>query len=269
MEAALRFGIFLGIFAVVAVLEFVLPRRPKTVDWRQRWGINLGILVIDVIFQRLTVGAAAFLTAIYAGEHGWGLFGYLTWPWWLEAVLSLLLLDFAIYLQHVMSHALPIFWRLHQVHHADLDVDLTTGTRFHPLEIVISMIYKAGLVAAIGVDPWVVIVFEVILNGFAVFTHGNIAIPRGLDHLLRFLVCTPDMHRIHHSVIPRETDSNYGFFLSIWDRFCGTMIHAPARGHADVEIGLGELRQTRDVTLLKILLLPFRSLSRTGPRPAR
>jgi sterol desaturase/sphingolipid hydroxylase (fatty acid hydroxylase superfamily) len=262
MEAALRLGIFLGIFVAVACLEIFLPRRPKTADWRRRWGINIGILVLNIIVQRFTVGAAAFVTAIYAQQQGWGLFGYLGWPWWVEAVLAFLILDFAIYLQHVMSHALPAFWRLHQVHHADLDVDLTTGIRFHPIEILISMIYKAGLVAALGVDPWVVLVFEAVLNGSAVFTHGNIALPAKLDKALRYVVCTPDMHRVHHSTIIHETNSNYGFFLSIWDRLCGTMIHAPSKGQLGVELGLAEWRKPEQLGLLRILLMPFGTRSR-------
>lgn len=262
MEAALRLGIFVGIFTIVAILEAVVPKRPKAGDWRHRWLINIGILVLNIFVQRVTVGAAAFATAVYAQQQGWGLFGYLDWPWWLEAVLSFLLLDFAIYLQHVMSHALPIFWRLHQVHHADLDVDLTTGTRFHPLEIIISMIYKAGLVAAIGVDPWVVLVFEATLNGSAVFTHGNIALPAWLDRTMRYLVCTPDMHRVHHSVITHETNSNFGFFLSVWDRLCGTMIHAPSKGQMGVELGLSEWRTPQDVTFPKLLAMPFRMKAR-------
>lgn len=262
MEAALRLGIFFGIFAIVAALEVFLPRRPKTASWRKRWGINVGILMLDIVAQRLTVGAAAFATAIYAQQHGWGLFNYLQWPWWVEAVLGFLLLDFAIYLQHVMSHALPLFWRLHQVHHADLDVDLTTGTRFHPLEIIISMVYKAGLVAALGVDPWVVIAFEATLNASAVFTHGNIALPAWLDRTLRYLVCTPDMHRVHHSTVLHETNSNYGFFLSVWDRLCGTMIHAPAKGQLGVELGLAEWRDQGELGLLRLILMPFRARSR-------
>jgi sterol desaturase/sphingolipid hydroxylase (fatty acid hydroxylase superfamily) len=160
-----------------------------------------------------------------------------------------------------MSHALPVFWRLHQVHHADLDVDLTTGIRFHPFEIVISMIYKAAVVVALGVDPYVVIAYEVILNGFALFTHGNFAIPEKADRVLRYVFCTPDMHRVHHSVIRCETDSNFGNFLSIWDRFCGTMIASPARGQMGVELGLKEFRDRSDVSFLKILLMPFRFLA--------
>lgn len=258
MEALLRIGLFAAVFAVVAVLEFTLPKRPRSVDWKERWVTNLSILMIDVVLQRLTVGALAFATAIYAEAHGWGLFGWLDWPFWLEAVLCFVLLDFAIYLQHVLSHALPVFWRLHQVHHADLDVDLTTGTRFHPLEIIVSMLYKAAVVAALGANAWVVLVFEAVLNASAVFSHGNIGLPPWLDRALRWLVVTPDMHRVHHSVIPNETNSNFGFCLSVWDRLCGTLIDTPAKGQAGVEIGLQQWRSPAQVTLGKLLLLPFR-----------
>ena len=181
MEAAIRFGTFLAIFAVVALAEWRFPKRDRLRPRSERWRINIGILVFDVVAQRLTVGAAAFVTATYAREHGWGLFNWLDWPSWIEGLLAFLMLDFAIYLQHVMSHALPLFWRLHQVHHADLDVDLTTGIRFHPAEIIISSIYKAAVVAALGVDPWIVIVFEAVLNASAVYTHGNVRLPHRLD----------------------------------------------------------------------------------------
>lgn len=267
MEATIRLSIFAGIVVVVALLERLLPKRPRTVDWQRRWGINVSIFVIDILAQRLTIGAAAFATALYAEAHGWGLFNYLDWPFWIEAVLAFLVLDFAIYLQHVLSHALPIFWRLHQVHHADLDVDLTTGTRFHPIEILVSMIYKAGLVAALGANPWVVIAFEAVLNGFAVFTHANIRLPEQLDRGLRFLVCTPDMHRVHHSIIPNETDTNFGFCLSIWDRVCGTMRHAPSKGQFGVELGLADFRNPEEVSLWKILVMPFRHLAGRERQP--
>jgi len=258
MEAIIRLIIFAAIFTIIAILEFTVPRRPRTVDWRRRWFINISILAIDVIVQRLTLGAAAFVTALYAEAHGWGLFGILSWPWWLEAALAFLILDFAIYLQHVLSHALPVFWRLHKVHHADLDVDLTTGTRFHPVEILISLIYKAGLVAALGADPWIVLVFEAALNGAAIFSHGNVALPPRFDRLLRRIIVTPDMHRIHHSVVVAETNSNFGFFLSVWDRLCGTFVQSPAKGQEAMELGLPDFRQPAEVGLARILLMPFR-----------
>ena len=268
MEQALRFGIFLAIFAAVAGLEFTVPRRPRTVNWRRRWAINLSILAIDVLMQRVTLGAAAFAAALYAESHGWGLFRWAGLPIWLAAPLGFLLLDLAVYLQHVLSHALPVFWRLHQVHHADLDVDLTTGTRFHPLEILVSLVYKAATVAAFGIDPWVVIVFEALLNGSAVFNHGNIALPARLDLLLRRVIVTPDMHRVHHSVIAAETNSNFGFFLSIWDRLGGTYRAEPALGQGGVELGLPDWREPAQLGLISLLLLPFRMIAARGsPAP--
>lgn len=260
MEAALRFGLFVAIFAGVAVLEFTVPRRPRTVDWRRRWTINLSILVIDVLVQRVTLGAIAFATALYAESHGWGLFRWLVLPGWIAAPVGFLLLDFAVYLQHVLSHALPVFWRLHQVHHADLDVDLTTGTRFHPFEILVSALYKAAVVAAFGISPWTVLVFEAVLNGSAVFNHGNISLPMPLEGALRSVIVTPDMHRVHHSVIAAETNSNFGFFLSVWDRLCGTYRAQPARGHAGVELGLPDWREPSQVGLAAVLTLPFRMI---------
>jgi sterol desaturase/sphingolipid hydroxylase (fatty acid hydroxylase superfamily) len=258
VEATLRLAIFIGIFAIVAVLEIYVPKRPKLGSWKQRWVTNLSLLLIDIILQRATLGAAAFLTALYAEEHGWGLFALLAWPAWVKAVLGFLLLDFAIYLQHVLSHALPVFWRLHRVHHADLDMDLTTGIRFHPLEILISLVYKSAVVAALGIDPWVVLVFEAVLNASATFTHGNIRLPQGLDQALRTVICTPDMHRIHHSVLRSESDTNFGFFLSIWDRLCGTFRRDPARGQLGMELGLADVRDPAQTTLPAMLVLPLK-----------
>lgn len=257
---SIRLALFLSVFAAVAIAEWRFPQHARVQTRKERWVTNIGILVLDVIVQRLTVGAAALGVAVYAQSQGWGLFNYLQWPPLIEGLLAFLLLDFAIYLQHIMSHALPVFWRLHQVHHADLDVDSTTGTRFHPIEIIISMIYKTALVAALGVDPWVVIVFEATLNASAVYTHGNIRIPEAIDTKLRWLFCTPDMHRVHHSVIPEETNSNFGFFLSIWDRIGGTMRHAPVKGQLGVEIGLNEYRDPAKLGLFSLLVMPFRSV---------
>ena len=242
VEAAIRFGIFLAIFALVALAEWQFPKRERVQPRAARWKINIGMLVFDVVAQRLTVGAAAFAAATYAEAHGWGLFNVLSWPGWIEGLLAFLILDFAIYLQHVITHAVPLLWRLHQVHHTDLDVDLTTGIRFHPIEIVLSALYKAAIVTVLGIDPWIVILFEAVLNASAVYTHGNVRVPERLDAMLRWAFCTPDMHRVHHSVIPEETNSNFGFFLSVWDRACGTMRQGPAKGQHGVELGLAEHR---------------------------
>ena len=167
------------------------------------------------------------------------------------------MLDAAIWLQHVITHKVPLLWRLHQVHHADLDVDLTTGIRFHPIEIVLSLLYKAAIVLALGIDPWVVVLFEAVLNASAVFTHGNVALPERLDSALRWLVCTPDMHRVHHSTERAETDSNYGFFLSVWDRLFRTMRQAPAKGQLGVELGLPPYRDPGRLGLGSLLVMPF------------
>ncbi len=259
---SIRLAIFLGIFAIVAVAEWRFPQHSRVQPRKERWVTNIGILVLDVIAVRLTVGAAAYGMAVYAQAHGWGLFNALAWPVWLEGFAAFLILDFAIYLQHVMSHALPVFWRLHQVHHADLDVDATTGTRFHPLEILISLLWKTALVAALGISPWTVVVYEAVLNAAAVYTHGNIRIPAKLDYALRWLFCTPDMHRVHHSVIPEETNSNFGNFLSVWDRLCGTMRRDPVKGQLGVEIGLYEYKDASKLGLLGLLLMPFRTVSK-------
>ncbi|HEV7255321.1 MAG TPA: sterol desaturase family protein [Mesorhizobium sp.] len=268
MEAAIRLGAFLLIFVLVALAEWRFPKRDRTRTRKERWRINLGILALDVIAQRLTVGAAAFAAAVLAQGRGWGLFNLLDWPFWLEALLAFLALDLAIYLQHVASHAWAPFWRLHQVHHADLDVDLTTGIRFHPVEIVASALWKALVVLLLGADPWTVILFEAVLNASAVYTHGNISLPERADRALRLLFCTPDMHRVHHSVIPRETHSNFGFFLSVWDRLFRTMRHVPERGHEGMELGLPEHRDAGRLGFVSLMRMPFRRAGPRGGEPA-
>ena len=257
MEAAIRFGIFLAMFAVVGALEFLRPRRTLQQNRWRRWAVNAGLIVIDVVVQRLTLGAAAVTAAVYAQDHHWGALALLPVPWWAKAVAGFLFLDFAIYLQHVISHALPVFWRLHRVHHADLDLDLTSGLRFHPIEIIVSLLYKVLLVTAAGIDPWVVVVFEAVLNASALFSHGNIRLPDVVDAAMRRVICTPDFHRIHHSIVVDETNSNFGFFLSIWDRLCGTARAVPAAGQLGMTIGLMEYRQQSRLGLLNLLVLPF------------
>jgi sterol desaturase/sphingolipid hydroxylase (fatty acid hydroxylase superfamily) len=271
MEAALRLLVFVLVFALTAVLELVLPRRPKTEPVGRRWRINLGILLVDVVAQRLTVGALAVAAALWAEAEGFGLFQLVGWPFWLEAVLGFVALDFAVWLQHVVTHKVPTLWRLHQVHHADLDVDLTTGIRFHPVEIVLSAVYKAALAAVLGIDPWAVILFEAVLNASAVLTHANVGLPERVDTVLRWVVCTPDMHRVHHSIVRAETDSNYGFCLSVWDRLFGTMRHAPAAGQLGAVLGLLQHRDPARLGLGGLLLMPFSGPARprTGWSGAR
>jgi sterol desaturase/sphingolipid hydroxylase (fatty acid hydroxylase superfamily) len=265
MEDALRTGAFVAVFALVAWFEMRAPRRPGQTR-RDRWVANLGILLVDVVLMRLTVGAAAYATALAAEAQGWGLLRMTGWSPLLTALAALVLLDLAIYLQHVMSHALPAFWRLHQVHHADLEVDATTGIRFHPIEIIVSMLWKAAVVAGLGADPWVVIVYEAMLNLAAVWTHGNIRVPGAIDRRLRWVLCTPDMHRVHHSVVRAETDSNYGNILSVWDRLFGTYREAPAAGQLGAVLGLAEYRAP--LSLPQMLLLPFRRRPKPPLSPA-
>ncbi len=256
-EGALRISVFLAVFVILAVFELAHPRRERSQPRLSRWRTNLGILLIDVIAQRLLVGALAFGAALYGQTHGWGLFNALKWPVPVEAALGFLKLDLAIWAQHVASHRWPMLWRLHQVHHADLDVDLTTGIRFHPGEIVLSAVFKAGVVLALGIGPWTVVAFEAVLNASSLYTHANIALPRRIDGALRWVFCTPDMHRIHHSADRAEADTNYGFFLSVWDRLFGTMRADPAHGHGRMILGLAHHQEARGMRIGALLSMPF------------
>ncbi|SFW99190.1 sterol desaturase family protein [Marinospirillum alkaliphilum] len=263
-EAWWRGGVFLLALLLVASLEFWRPKRGWRESRTRRWGINLSLIALNVVILRLTLGAAAILMAVHVQQQGWGLLNLVELPVWLKFLIGLLLLDLAIYLQHVLSHALPIFWRLHQVHHADLDLDVTTGLRFHPLEILVSLIYKVAVVAALGLHPLTVLVFEALLNAASMFSHANIRLSAQLERMLRWLIITPDMHRIHHSIHRDETDSNFGFFLSIWDRLFGTYTQAPRDGHLQMVLGLDYCQQPQQVGLIRLLLMPFRPL----PKPA-
>nr|WP_298683220.1 sterol desaturase family protein [uncultured Dongia sp.] len=256
-EAAFRFSIFLIVFALIGLAEVLWPRRKPSDDKARRWRTNLGLVVVNVLAQRLTLGAIAFAAALYAGDKGWGLFNLVALPLWLEGAITLVILDAAIYLQHVATHKVPLLWRLHRVHHADLDVDVTTGLRFHPIEILLSLLYKATLVLALGADPLVVLIFEALLNAATLFTHGNIALPIRWDSALRWIICTPDMHRRHHSVVRVETDSNYGNVLSLWDRLCGTYFQQPALGQDGVVLGQDDLRDGGQLGLFNLLKLPL------------
>ena len=256
-EPLIRLCFFVGIFASVAVFEVVSPRRQLTISKTGRWFANLGIVVINTIVLRLLFPAAAVGTAIFASNQGWGFFNYYNVPYWFSVVISVVFLDFIIYLQHVMFHAVPGLWKVHMMHHADLDFDLTTGARFHPVEIVISMLIKYAAVVVIGAPALAVIIFEILLNGTAMFNHGNLYLPLGLDRVLRLIVVTPDMHRVHHSIYPNETSSNYGFNLPWWDRLLGTYKAQPTKGHEGMTIGLRQFRDSSRLTLPWILALPF------------
>ncbi len=258
-EAAIRLGFFFGVFALMALWELRSPRRTLSVSKAQRWGNNLGLAVLNSILLRLLFPAAAVGMAAIADARGWGLLHVLEPPLWLSVLVAVVVLDFVIWLQHVMFHAVPALWRLHRVHHADLDYDLTTGARFHPIEILLSMVIKFAAIMVLGPPVVAVILFEVILNGMAMFNHGNVGLPAGLDRALRWLVVTPDMHRVHHSVEDDETNSNFGFNLSWWDRLLGTYREQPREGHSGMTIGIRGYRDPREVDRLAgMLLLPFR-----------
>ncbi|MFC7693390.1 sterol desaturase family protein [Paeniroseomonas aquatica] len=234
------------------------PRRPQAIGRARRWPGNLGIVLLDTLLLRILFPTAAVGLALLAEARGWGLLPLLGAPAWLAIPLSVLLLDLAIYAQHVAFHAVPILWRLHRMHHADLELDVTSGLRFHPLEIILSMLIKLAVVLALGVPALAVLAFEVLLNASAMFSHGNVRLPLGLDRALRRVIVTPDMHRIHHSIRREETDSNYGFNLAWWDRLFGTYRAQPRAGQLGLTIGIGQFRDPAELQLDRMLLQPFR-----------
>lgn len=254
----IRFMVFLGVFLLMLGLESIIQRHPTVDSKSRRLKINLALTGIDILAVRLVFGAAAVGAAQFAGERQWGLFNYLQWTEGLESLFCIIILDLMIYIQHVVLHMVPFFWRFHIVHHSDLDLDVTSGLRFHPIEIMGSMLYKIGLVFALGPAPMTVLIFEAILNGMAQFSHSNITLPENLDRWLRYVIVTPDMHRIHHSVEKEETNSNFGFNLSIWDRFLGTYIHDASKPQPRIIIGVKPFRTSEEVSLKNLLLIPFR-----------
>lgn len=258
-ELTIRLGFFFGTFLLVALWEILTPKRALTVPKAKRWLNNIGIVVLNTLILRLVFPAAAVGMAAFASSQGWGLLNCYTLPAWLAIALSVIAMDFVIYLQHVLVHAVPALWRLHRVHHADLDYDVTTGARFHPIEILLSMLIKFATIAVLGPPVAAVVIFEVLLNAIAMFNHGNIALPKGIDRVLRWLIVTPDMHRVHHSVEDNEANSNYGFNIAIWDRLFGTYIDQPRGGHQGMTIGIHKYRDPKQVNQLPgMLLLPFK-----------
>lgn len=248
------------VLAAVAVWEMLAPRRSLQVAKGGRWATNLSLILIGTLTVRQLFPILPAALAQLAEDRGWGLFNVFPMGHVLKIVLSFLLLDFIIYIQHLLFHHMPILWRLHRMHHTDLDLDVSSGNRFHPLEIVISMVIKLASVVFLGVPAEVVIVFEVVLNASAMFNHGNIFLSAACDRLLRLILVTPDMHRVHHSTIVRETNSNFGFNFPWWDRLCGTYRPQPEKGHLNMDIGLKEYRDPEKLTLLRLLILPFSSL---------
>ncbi len=258
-EAVIRLTIFLGLFAVLATLEAIAPRRVRSQPRSARWVTNWGVTLLNTVTLRLMALALPLLAvgaAIDADAQGWGLFNAVALPLWLEVAIVVLIFDFAIWLQHLITHKVPLLWRLHRVHHADVDMDVTTAIRFHPVEIALSMLLKIGLVYLLGPAAIAIVIFEIILNGTAMFNHSNFALPAWLDRAVRKVLVTPDMHRVHHSVHRSEHDSNYGFALSIWDRMFGTYIAQPQAGHDEMQVGL-QWQDDRPSKLGWTLALPF------------
>lgn len=260
----IRFGAFAAMFVVMASWEILAPRRPLTTSKALRWSGNLGVLAIDTLLVRLFFTVLPVAMAQKVQEAGWGVLNVLSLPYWLKVVAGIMLLDLVIYLQHVLFHATPVFWRLHMMHHADVDFDFTTGIRFHPLEILLSMVIKLATVAVIGPPPFAALLFEVLLNATSMFNHGNVRL-QAADKIIRLIVVTPEMHRVHHSVIPRETNSNFGFNFPWWDRLAGTYRGQPEAGHVGMTIGLKQFQEDRKQTLWWMLALPFKG--RTGQYP--
>jgi sterol desaturase/sphingolipid hydroxylase (fatty acid hydroxylase superfamily) len=256
-EPLVRFGAFVGVFAAMALWESRAPRRRPAFARRARWPHNIALLLADVAALRVAAPGAAIAVAIASETHGWGVLNALGIPTWIAIPLAVILLDLAIYFQHVTFHAVPALWRLHRVHHTDIDFDVTTGTRFHPFEILISTGIKCAAVAAIGAPATAVLIFELLLNATAIFNHANARLPAPLDRWLRWIIVTPDMHRVHHSVVYNETNSNFGFNLPWWDRLFGTYRPQPAAGHETMTIGVDAFRAADDLRLDRLLVQPF------------
>jgi len=258
-QTVVRLAFFFGVFVLMVGLEAAFPRRVRGHSRMARWPANIGVVILDSLLVRALFPVAAVGVGAAAWENGWGLFGALGMPLGWAIVLAVAVLDFAIYLQHVMFHAVPVLWRLHRMHHADLDIDVTTGARFHPVEILISIVIKMGVVAALGAPAVAVLIFEVLLNVTSMFNHSNLRLPAAVDRVVRWLLVTPDMHRVHHSAIRRETDSNFGFNLPWWDRLCGTYRAQPEKGHDGMTIGLAYFRDPADLRLDRMLVQPLRN----------
>ena len=257
-EPYIRLATFGGVFIVMAVWEFIVPRRKQAIGRGWRWPNNLGVVAANTLLVRILFPTTAVGLALLAQTRGFGLFNVIAAPAWIGVAASVVILDLAIYLQHVLFHAVPALWRLHRMHHADLEFDVSTGLRFHPIEILLSMLIKFAVVAALGAPALLVLIFEVLLNASSMFNHANIRIPLGVDRILRWLVVTPDMHRVHHSILARETNSNFGFNLPWWDRLFGTYRPQPAAGHEAMTIGIEQFRDPRELWLDRMLAQPFR-----------
>jgi sterol desaturase/sphingolipid hydroxylase (fatty acid hydroxylase superfamily) len=256
-EVTIRLVFFFSIFAAVAIFEQLRPRKKRVLSLAYRWVGNIGIVFFNSFLVRIAFPVVATTMAGIAASEGWGIFNRIDLPVLLEIVMAVMILDCIIYFQHVMFHAVPLLWRLHRMHHSDVDIDVTTGARFHPIEIILSMAIKITAVILIGPSVVAVIIFEVLLNGTAMFNHGNIRLPEKIDRVLRIFLVTPDMHRVHHSVHMDEANKNFGFNLPWWDYIFGTYKSQPRDGHEDMLIGTKEFRETKYQSILGMLAQPF------------
>ena len=256
-EGLIRIGFFFGILGMMAIWELLTPRRILKMSKGARWYTNLGLVFINTLTLRILLPVQAVGVSLFAENHGWGLLNHAALPCWMTIVIGVVGLDFVIYIQHVIFHTIPAFWNLHKVHHTDLDFDVTTGIRFHPIEILLSMGIKMATIIFLGIPATAVIIFEIILNGASMFNHGNVRFPAQIDRFARLLVVTPEMHRVHHSVVIKEFNSNFGFSLPWWDRLLGTYRDQPGKGHEGMVIGLGQFRDPKALTLSRLLILPF------------
>ena len=256
-ETAIRLTVFLGVLIGMALWELAFPRRRMEIPRLLRWSNNLALVVLDTLLVRLAFPVVAVGLAVIAQENGWGLLNQMSLSGWIVFPLAIVALDLAIYMQHVLFHAVPALWRLHRMHHADLEFDVTTCLRFHPLEILLSRVIKLGGVMALGPPALAVLIFEVLLNASSLFNHSNIRLPLKVDAVLRLFIVTPDMHRVHHSIHPSETNSNFGFNVPWWDRILGTYLAQPKSGHEDMTIGIEQFRNRRSLWLDRMLIQPL------------
>lgn len=259
-EATIRLSVFLGLLITFALMEYFVPRRQLRDLKPKRWLTNFAITIIDSLLVRLVFKTAAVGGALWAAEHNIGLFNMVELPYWFGFAVSFIVLDFAVWFSHVLSHKVPVFWRLHRMHHSDVDIDVSTAIRFHPFEILLSMCWKFAIVLLLGAPAASVLVFEMVLNGGAMFNHSNTKLPLWLDRYMRWIIITPDMHRVHHSVLRSEHDSNYGFNLSIWDRMFKTYTDQPKEGHDGMTIGLAQWQDEQPAKLGWSLFVPFKKL---------
>ena len=264
-EPLIRMLFFFSVFVAMALWEIWAPRRKTPFSRLLRWPNNLGMVALNTVLARVLLPTTAVGVALHAGEKGWGLFNAYQASGWVVVVASVMLLDLAVYLQHVLFHAVPLLWRLHRMHHADLHIDASTGLRFHTVEILASFVLKFGVIAALGAPALAVLIFEVLLSSTSIFNHANVLVPQRWEPFLRWIIVTPDMHRVHHSIHAKETNSNFGFNLPWWDRLFGTYRAQPRDGHANMVVGITQFRTERDLYVDKMLIQPLRETSEAYP----